>query len=66
MRFSLVYKKNNKFKELYSIMKNNIEEASKSFNNNLPKDHNDYYIRVIRPKAEYYDLNGNPINIEVE
>lgn len=66
MRFSLVYKKNNKFKELYSIMKNNIEEASKSFNSNLPKDHKDYYIRVIRPKAEYYDLNGEPINIEVE
>ncbi len=65
MRFSLVYKKNNKFKELYSIMRNNIEEASKSFNNNLPKDHKDYYIRVIRPKAEYYDLSGNHINIEV-
>ena len=65
MRFSLVYKKNNRFKELYSVIKNNIKEASKSFNDILPKDHKDYYIRVIRPKAEYYDLSGNPINIEV-
>lgn len=62
MRFGLVYKKNGKYKESYSIIRNNIEEASKSFKKNLPDD-KEYFIKVIRPCTEYYDLDGNKVDL---
>lgn len=62
MRFGLIYKKNGKYKELYSIMRNSIEEASKSFKKNLPDD-KEYFIKVIRPYAEYYDLDGKRVDL---
>ena len=63
MRFELVYKKNNKYKEKYSISRNNIEEAIRYFRDNLPNDNKEYSIRIIKPVAYYYDLEGNEKNI---
>lgn len=64
MRFELTRMKKGKWREVYSIKRNNIKEACTEFRKFLATEDNPekYLVRVIRPKAEYYDLDGNEVN----
>lgn len=64
MRFSIGTKHGKKYKEKFSIMRNNISEACRAFNEILPDKDEEYLIKVVKPITFYYDLNGNLMDSE--